>query len=124
MTYLPHPYSEEETRGFIQNVVLTQRETWVAEQDGRIVGFAALSEGFLDHLYVDPAAQNRGIGSALLEVAKQRRPRGFRLWLFQKNDGARRFYERHGLTLVRLTDGRDNEEREPDALYEWTLERA
>lgn len=124
MTYLPHLHSEEETRGFIQNVVLTQRETWVAEQDGRIVGFAALSEGFLDHLYVDPAAQNRGIGSALLEVAKQRRPRGFRLWLFQKNDGARRFYERHGLTLVRLTDGRDNEEREPDALYEWTLERA
>ncbi len=124
MTYLPHLYSEEETRGFIRNVVLTQRETWVAEQDGRIVGFAAMSEGFLDHLYVDPAAQNRGIGSALLEVAKQRRPRGFRLWLFQKNDGARRFYERHGLTLVRLTDGRDNEEREPDALYEWTLERA
>ena len=124
MTYLPHLHSEEETRGFIQNVVLTQRETWVAEQDGRIVGFAALSEGFLDHIYVDPAAQNRGIGSALLEIAKQRRPRGFRLWLFQKNDGARRFYERHGLTLVRLTDGRDNEEREPDALYEWTLERA
>ncbi len=124
MTYLPHLHSEEETRGFIRNVVLTQRETWVAEQDGRIVGFAALSEGFLEHIYVDPAAQNRGIGSALLEVAKQRRPRGFQLWLFQKNDGARRFYERHGLTLVRVTGGRDNEEREPDALYEWTLERA
>ncbi len=54
------------------------------------------------------------------EVAKRRRPEGFRLWVFQKNEGARRFYERHGFRLVELTDGSRNEEREPDALYEWT----
>jgi hypothetical protein len=33
--------------------------------------------------------------------------------------GARRFYERHGLSVVRLTDGEGNEERAPDALYAW-----
>jgi hypothetical protein len=32
---------------------------------------------------------------------------------------ARSFYERRGLRLVELTDGAGNEEREPDALYEW-----
>ncbi len=48
-----------------------------------------------------------------------RRPDGFALWVFQQNDGARRFYERHGLRLVRETDGSGNEERTPDALYEW-----
>ncbi len=37
----------------------------------------------------------------------------------QRNDGARRFYEKHGLHVVELTEGSGNEEREPDALYEW-----
>ena len=46
-------------------------------------------------------------------------PGGFRLWVFQANAGARRFYERHGLRVVRLTDGAANEEKTPDALYEW-----
>ena len=31
----------------------------------------------------------------------------------------RRFYERNGCRVVELTDGSGNEEREPDALYEW-----
>ena len=39
--------------------------------------------------------------------------------MFQKNTGAIRFYERHGFRLVKLTDGADNMEREPDALYAW-----
>jgi len=50
---------------------------------------------------------------------KQERPDGFPFWVFQRNEGARRFYERHGCRLVELTDGSGNEEKEPDALYEW-----
>jgi hypothetical protein len=46
-------------------------------------------------------------------------PSGFRLWVFLQNAPARRFYERHGLRLVEETDGSRNEERTPDALYEW-----
>ena len=46
---------------------------------------------------------------------KELRPGGFTLWVFQRNTGARRFYERRGLRLVELTDGAGNDEREPDA---------
>jgi GNAT superfamily N-acetyltransferase len=120
VTYLPELHTEMETRRWIGDVVLRGLEVWVAEENGRVVGFSALGDDLLEHLYVHPQAQNRGVGTALLTVAKERRPRGFRLWVFQKNAGARRFYERHGLTLARRTDGRDNEEREPDALYEWS----
>ena len=74
----------------------------------------------LDHIYVHPDAQNLGLGSLLLGTVKARLPGGFQLWVFQKNDGARRFYERRGFRLVKLTDGEGNMEREPDALYEWT----
>ena len=93
---------------------------WVAENgDTAVLGFAILSADQLLQLHVSPDEQNKGIGGLLLERAKERRPGGFSLWVFQQNEGARRFYERHGLELVQLTDGQGNEEREPDAQYAW-----
>jgi 1-acyl-sn-glycerol-3-phosphate acyltransferase len=123
MTYLPRLHTDDDTRSFFRNVVLREREVWVAESGGRVVGFAALSDDHLDHLYVLPEAQGLGVGTALLDRAKERRPHGFQLWVFQQNQGARRFYERHGFELVRETDGSGNEERLADALYEWRPDR-
>jgi GNAT superfamily N-acetyltransferase len=119
MTYLPDLHTEAETRGWIRGFVLGELEVWVAEEDARLAGFAALGDHYLEHLYVHPQAQGRGVGTALLGWCKERRPDGLQLWVFQRNSGARDFYERHGFRLVQLTDGRGNEEREPDALYEW-----
>jgi GNAT superfamily N-acetyltransferase len=119
LTFLPILHTDAEIRNWIRTEMVPAHEVWVAEADDRLVGFAALANDLLGHLYVHPEAQNQGIGSALLENAKERRPEGFRLWVFQKNEGARRLYERHGFRLVELTDGTGNEEREPDALYEW-----
>jgi len=119
MTYLPELYTEGETRTFIRDVLLPNNEVWVAEKGGRVIGFAGLGDEVIRHLWVHPEAQNRGVGTALLALAKERRPTGLRLWVFQRNVGARRFYERHGFTLRELTDGRGNEEREPDAHYAW-----
>ncbi|HEX5262508.1 MAG TPA: hypothetical protein VFW13_03220, partial [Phenylobacterium sp.] len=45
--------------------------------------------------------------------------RPMQLWTFQQNTRARKFYEDRGFRLVKLTDGLGNEERTPDALYEW-----
>jgi GNAT superfamily N-acetyltransferase len=118
LTFLPTLHTHDEHRAFIRRLV-DGSEVWVAEDDGRVLGMAALSAEMLDHLYVHPDAQGLGAGSALLEKAKERRPVGFRFWVFQANERARRFYERRGCRLVRLTDGRGNEERTPDALYEW-----
>jgi GNAT superfamily N-acetyltransferase len=76
-------------------------------------------QGWVDQLYVEPALTGRGIGAALLAVAKRERPGGLRLRTFASNTGAQRFYERHGFAEVLRTDGRDNEERAPDVLYAW-----
>ena len=119
LRYLPPLHTDDEKRAWIKNVVLHTWEVWVAEAASRVVGFASLSERTLELLYVHPDAQNRGAGTALLDAAKRQRPDGFRLWVFQRNEGARRFYVRHGCHLVELTDGSGNQEREPDALYEW-----
>jgi GNAT superfamily N-acetyltransferase len=99
-------------------------EVWVAEEDGRLLGFFGIEHStnldapVLEKIYVEPAEQNRGVGSTLLDKAKELRPAELYLWVFQKNP-ARRLYERHGFELVELTDGADNMEREPDALYRW-----
>jgi GNAT superfamily N-acetyltransferase len=119
MTYLPELHTAVETRTWVREFVLRELEVWVAVDDARAVGFAALGQDLLEHLYVHPEAQGRGIGTALLELSKERRPGGLRLWVFQRNEGARRFYEDRGFRLLRLTDGRGTEEGEPDALYEW-----
>jgi GNAT superfamily N-acetyltransferase len=119
MPYLPTLHSDAQVRGWSERTVLPGQEVWVADEDGRVVGFAALDGDVLAHLYVNPAAQGRGVGDALLAKAKERRSGGLRLWVFQRNEQARRFYERRGLGVVELTDGSGNEEREPDALYEW-----
>jgi GNAT superfamily N-acetyltransferase len=94
-------------------------EVWVAELNSRVAGFAAINEDWLDHLYVHPEAQNGGTGSAMLAKVRDRRPEGFQFWAFQKNEGARRFYGRHGCREVEWTDGEGNEEKEPDVRFEW-----
>jgi ribosomal protein S18 acetylase RimI-like enzyme len=121
LTFLPMLHTDEETRAFIRGVV-ARDEVWVAVDSGRIVGMASLSAEMLDHLYIHPDAQGRGAGSALMDKAEERRPDGFTFWVFQQNENARRFYERRGCRLVRLTDGSGNEETTPDALYEWKPE--
>ncbi len=118
MPWLAVLHSDAETTRFFGDACRKQ-EVWVAEADGRVVGFAAIGDGMLDHLYVHPEHQGRGVGSALFRRATESCPRGFRFWVFQRNEVARAFYERRGAHAVELTDGAANEEREPDALYEW-----
>ena len=119
LTFLPDTHTVEETFYFIASIVLRDQDVHVAETNGEISGFLAVHGDMVEHLYVRPDLLRRGIGSALLQRAKEQLPSGFRLWVFQENVPARRFYERHGLLLVEETDGSRNEERTPDALYEW-----
>jgi ribosomal protein S18 acetylase RimI-like enzyme len=118
LAFLPTLHTLEEHRAWFGQV-LEQREAWVWEPEEAILGFIVLGDATVEYLYVEPEMTSQGIGSALLDQAKARRPNGFRLWTFQQNQGARRFYERHGLRVTRLTDGESNEEKTPDALYAW-----
>jgi len=114
----PSPvHSDDEVREWFATVVLPTRETWVIEDDG-VVALLVMDGAWVDQLYVDPAYLGRGLGSQLLDLAKEHHPDGLDLWTFQSNTGARRFYERHGFTAIATTDG-DNEEAAPDIRYHW-----
>ncbi len=115
----PGPHTDQEVRDWLRDVVLPTQEVWVAVAGGLVVALMALSSEMLEQLYVAPGWTGRGVGSALLARAKDRRPAGLDLYTFQVNAGARRFYERHGFVLVAGGDGSGNEERQPDLRYSW-----
>jgi GNAT superfamily N-acetyltransferase len=116
----PGVHDDEDVRGYFASHIVGDCELWVAEDDG-LVGILVLDGDIVDQLYVEPGQTGRGIGSDLLAIAKRERPQGLRLWTFASNAGAQRFYERHDFVEVRRTDGRDNEERAPDILYEFQV---
>ena len=99
----PPAHPDEEVRAWFRDVVLPNREVWVADADGAVIGVLVLEGDWVDQLYVDPAWSARGVGSSLIAIAKQERPDGLRLWTFQANQGARRFYERHGFVATDTT---------------------
>ena len=111
-------HTPEEDRWFFRECAFKTCHLWGYFEDGELTGFIAYRAGWIDHLYVLPTSQHRGIGSALLQVA-QSKMRRLNLWTFQRNAMARRFYEKHGFALIKETDGAGNEENEPDALYTW-----
>lgn len=115
---LPSLHTPEDDRAFFQGHLFKKCEMWGA-LDGRLVGFVAFANGWIDQLYVLPNWQGRGIGKALLDIAKVKCP-ALQLWTFQQNRLARQFYERNGFLPVQEKEGLDNEEKSPDILYEWT----
>jgi GNAT superfamily N-acetyltransferase len=118
LAFLPELHTAEEDLRFFAERFLPANEVWVTEVEGRVAGYLGFDADWINHLYVLPDVQGQGIGPALLAKALAD-GRTRRLWTFQRNDRARRFYEARGFVLVELTDGAGNEEKTPDALYEW-----
>ena len=117
MPWLPVLHTADEDLAYFRRALAG--EAYAFAQDGEVLGYAVLNGDELHDLYVAPAAQGGGVGSALFARAQAERPSGFRLWVFRENARARRFYEARGCRAVRETDGAGNEERTPDVLYEW-----
>jgi len=118
LPYLPELHTAADDLAFFSDRFLPSNEVWVAEAEGALIGYIGFDADWIHHLYIHPNAQGQGVGPKLLARAlADGRPK--RLWTFQKNAVARRFYEALGFKLLELADGSGNEEKEPDALYEW-----
>lgn len=119
----PLIHSDASVRGWIRTRLIPAGRTTVAVAGGEVVGLMAVStrdgHGFIDQLYLHPEWIGRGIGTRLLELARRALPPPLRLYTFQCNERARRFYESRGFEAIAFGDGSGNEERCPDILYEW-----
>ncbi len=113
MPYLPNLHTPEQDLAFFTTEIGSS-DCRVAVIDGQVVGFGCVRDGWLNHLYISPDFQGRGIGSELLKSFGSDIDQ---FWVFQKNSRARDFYKRHGFVEVEFTDGSANEEREPDVRF-------
>lgn len=90
----------------------------VAYLDSRLVGFIARDGKQVHALYVLPGAQHQGVGTALLDDAKLQCDE-LRLWSYQANMLATRFYASRGFEELERTDGSGNDAKLPDIHFEW-----
>ncbi len=118
LPWLAGLHTPDEDRAFFRDRVYDLGEVWGCFEGAQLLAFIAFSERRIEHLYVLPTHQGRGLGTLLLSLA-QRRCLELDLWTFQRNEAARRFYERNGFVAVETTDGSRNEENEPDIRYHW-----
>ena len=93
-SFLEEAFFEEE-RLNIRDVYMPVSDTWVYEDAGRVVGFISMSENEVGGIFVYPEWQGRGIGRALMDVAKGLHET-LELEVFKENLKARGFYEQYG----------------------------
>ena len=122
MPYAPSAHTQGELRDWVACQLVPSGGVTVAELGNKIVAIMATEQSkehsWVTQMAVDTELVSQGIGSVLLAHAIRTLPPPIRLYTFQANAGARRFYERHGFVAIELTDGQGNEERCPDVLYE------
>ena len=99
--------------------LLPQAELYVHEDAGtrQIDGFIGLTENHIEGIFVVKSARSKGIGKALLEYAKSRKPR-LDLSVYQKNERALAFYQREQFTVQ--SEGIDEDTNEAELQMLWS----
>jgi ribosomal protein S18 acetylase RimI-like enzyme len=108
-----------EDQDYFRDHVLKDEKVLVVEMNERPVAFMAIRDDFIDHLYVHPDYQKRGIGQVLLDYARQLSPDHLWLYTLQINKNARSFYEKNGFVAEKFGFS-PPPENEPDVEYHWT----
>ena len=99
--------------------LLPQAELYVHENEDtrQIDGFIGLTENHIEGIFVAKAARSKGVGKALLEYVKSRKPR-LTLSVYQKNERAIAFYRRE--QFVVQAEGIDEDTNEAEIQMLWT----
>ena len=118
LPFVPHLHTPAEDAWWFAERLYPANQVWLFDDEAGPAAYIAFRPAFIEHLFVRPDQQSRGLGAQLLARAQEGSDE-LSLWTFQQNHRARAFYERHGFAAVTFTDGADNEEKLPDVLYRW-----
>lgn len=93
-TFIPHDFWRD-NHVAMREQYLPAADVYLAQEQGIIVGFAALHQGTLAALFVLPAWWSKGVGSLLLQHVQGLHAE-LKLTVYAKNSRAINFYLRHG----------------------------
>ena len=114
---IPLVHNVEERADYGRWLLEHTRVTMIHNSSG-VVGFLALEKHIIQALYIKKDFQRFGFGQAAIKFA-QKQFKELRLWVFQSNIGAQKFYQQLGFQIVEKSDGEDNDYRLPDIFYCW-----
>lgn len=117
----PHPF--EDHLRFLNEELSRSHSVVVAlgEKSNKVIGFIAYTPEKIAQLYVHVDHHNRSIGSRLLAMAKENSHGCLRLFTFERNKSAQRFYESRGFKVV--SRGFEESLQLEDIEYEWCVDR-
>ena len=113
----PHPLLEQ--LNYLHEVVVANNQVHIVldPATNNVIGFLAANKNMVAQLYVHINYQGKGIGTQLIEIAKQNSDGRLRLFTFKSNIKAQRFYEHHGFKII--GQGFEEEWQLEDLEYEW-----
>lgn len=100
---LAHPFLTEayvaQVEREIRDIYMPNAETYVLEEDGKVVGFIALLGNEIGGLFLDPSKHGKGYGKAMVDHAVALKG-PLKVEVFHNNEIGRPFYERYGFKFV------------------------
>ncbi|MFR5048756.1 MAG: GNAT family N-acetyltransferase [Faecalispora sporosphaeroides] len=96
--------------------IIPQSEVYVYEKDGEILGFVGLSDNYIAGIFVSINSQSMGIGKHLLNYVKDIKTK-LSLSVYQKNEGAIKFYKRENFIIQ--SENIDENTGEQEFLMVW-----
>ncbi|REE88937.1 acetyltransferase (GNAT) family protein [Paenibacillus taihuensis] len=112
-------HSFEDHLYFLNHILKQDNKVLLAIDPTRdqVAGILACNENWVNQLYIHLDYQGLGLGTRLLNLAKQQSAGTLYLYTFEVNKKAQRFYERNGFRIIGR--GSINEEQLDDIKYEW-----
>ena len=115
-------HSWEEQLNYLKTIMKEYRGYLVIEKSSdKVIGMMAVGGSELDQLYIHVNYQGIGIGTQLINLAKELSPGKLQLFTFEVNKKAQRFYEKHGFTVIQR--GIESQSGMADIRYEWVKEK-
>ena len=97
--------------------MLPQASIYTYMINDKIVGFMGIMDSYIAGIFIDSDYQGQKIGQKLLNEAKEDR-KELSLAVYEKNEGAYRFYLREGFKVTEK--GNDEENQENELIMIWT----
>ena len=101
---LAHPFLEpdfmEKVKKDMHDIYIPNSETWVYEENDKILGFIGMLGNEIGGLFVLPNQHSKGIGTQLVNLVKEQHDT-LEVEVFKKNKIGRAFYDKYGFVFMK-----------------------